>query len=291
MLAFVTSGCQTSTRAKSRALGLGMQGGTSTECTTVGGRGREVTFNPLAPGSAAPIRVGGSEDFLGVACPSALQCTAVNVTGEEVTFNPTAPGTPTTVIVDPKTRPGNSSPSVPRVSLQAIACPEPTECTAVDQTGAEVSFNPAAPGQPISVALASGGEGNGVACPSPTQCIVVAGGSVFTFEPRTPGTPTSFRWEPRGLGAISVACPSTSQCTAVTNGEPTEGEALTFNPNPTATSPTSTSNTRSGAWTRARCKSTYRLWIKRHRRATRSRRTREARALNKQHGCPRAILK
>jgi hypothetical protein len=44
-------------------------------------------------------------------------------------------------------------------------------------------------------------------------------------------------------------------------------------------------------WSRARCKSTYKAWAKKHRKATRRQKKAEASQLHKAHGCPLSILK
>src|SRR5438067_681499 len=72
----------------------------ASQCTGVDAAGREVTFNPTAPGTPTPALIDVGGDLRGVACPSASQCTAVDQKGREVTFNPTAPGTPTPVTID-----------------------------------------------------------------------------------------------------------------------------------------------------------------------------------------------
>jgi uncharacterized membrane protein YgcG len=45
------------------------------------------------------------------------------------------------------------------------------------------------------------------------------------------------------------------------------------------------------SWSRARCKSAYKAWTKKHRRATRRQKKAEASTLHKAHGCPLSILK
>ena len=57
-----------------------------TQCTTVDGKGREVTFDPSEPGNPVSVKLGGGH-LSGVACPSVSQCTTLAYS-EEVTFNP-----------------------------------------------------------------------------------------------------------------------------------------------------------------------------------------------------------
>jgi hypothetical protein len=64
----------------------------TSQCTALDGAtsGREITFDPNAPGSPVPVVIDGATPT-GLACPSTIQCTAVDSYGREVTFNPTSP--------------------------------------------------------------------------------------------------------------------------------------------------------------------------------------------------------
>jgi len=182
----------------------------ASQCTAVDDSGRQVTFNPTAPGTPTPTVVGGGS-LTAVACPSVSQCTAVDNAGRQVTFNPTAPGAPTPTTID--TGP-----------LSGVTCPSASQCTAVDDSGRQVTFNPTSPGSPTPTTLATGNP-TAVACPSATQCTAVDGsGRQVTFNPTAPGTPTPTTIATRRLSG--VACPSVSQCTAVDDS----GRQLTFNP-------------------------------------------------------------
>ncbi|MEA2465247.1 MAG: alpha-galactosidase [Acidobacteriota bacterium] len=187
---------------------------TTTQCTAVDGQGRQVTFNPTAPGNPTPTTVNGSEFASVIACPSATQCTAVATNGDEVTFDPTAPGTPTPVNI------GNG--------LFAIACPSTTQCTAVGANGKQVTFDPTAPGSRTTTTIDGDQLLNGLDCPSTTQCTAVDyAGKQVTFDPTAPGTPAT----PTTIDGTSpymngVACPSISQCTAIDNS----GGMMTFDP-------------------------------------------------------------
>lgn len=202
------------------------------QCTAVDSAGKEVTFNPSAPASAAPTTVDGSPglvasdcpiqtfpqcsqpfEFVGpvpLACPSTSQCTVVDGKGREVTFNPTAPGNPVPIKLD-------------IYSLLGVACASVSQCTAVD-AGDQVTFNPAAPGNPIAIGVLAGGLG-AVACPAASQCTALdTGDREVTFNPVAPGAATlatvaGAQW------LTSVACPSVSQCTAVGSSY-----VVTFNP-------------------------------------------------------------
>src|ERR1035441_10422144 len=74
--------------------------------------------------------------------------------------------------------------------LAGVACPSATQCTAVDLSGQQVTFNPASPGTPTPTTIDTTSLA-GVACPSATQCTAVdAIGRQVTFNPASPGTPT-----------------------------------------------------------------------------------------------------
>ena len=109
--------------------------------------------------------------------------------------------------------------------LSALACPSASQCTALDESGQEVTFNPTAPGTPTPTTIDIGNTLFGLACPSASQCTAVeSGGREVTFNPTAPGTPTPITIDTAGLNG-PVACPSASQCTAVGGGD-----EVTFNP-------------------------------------------------------------
>ena len=72
-----------------------------------------------------------------------------------------SPGTPTPTTIDA----GNV--------LNGVACPSATQCTAIDNTGHQVTFDPASPGTPTPTTIDGGNLLIGVACPSATQCTAV----------------------------------------------------------------------------------------------------------------------
>jgi hypothetical protein len=173
----------------------------TSQCTVVDGKGREVTFNPTAPGRPVPIKL-GIYSLHGVACASVSQCTAVDTDGREVTFNPAAPGDPVAI---------GLLAGVPG----AVACPAASQCTAVDYGGREVTFNPVAPGASTAVTINGGGDLQEVACPSVLQCAVIdRNGRVVTFDPtaHTDSGATAIA----GAGLLeSIACASVAECVVV----------------------------------------------------------------------------
>ena len=56
-----------------------------------------------------------------------------------------------------------------REQLQGVACPSASQCTAVDDAGQLVIFNPEAPGTPTPTTIDAGHALTGVACPSASQ--------------------------------------------------------------------------------------------------------------------------
>lgn len=120
-------------------------------------------------------------------------------------------------------------------ALTGVACPSSSQCTAVDVSGQEVTFEPASPGGAVAhtlepAGLPVGGAGVGyikisVACPSRSQCTAVDGrGGEVTFDPLAPGFPVVHAVDTAGLNG--VACASASQCTAVD----ASGREVTFDP-------------------------------------------------------------
>ena len=116
-----------------------------------------------------------------------------------------------------------------RFNRLQLACPSPTQCTAVAANSSAFTFDPTDPGTPAPSQIDPGGYVVDVACPSVTQCTAVdnARRTEITFDPQTPASPTASPLYPPDSGAepLSVACPSVTQCTAVTNDS-----EVTFNP-------------------------------------------------------------
>jgi len=113
-------------------------------------------------------------------------------------------------------------------SLEGVACPTATQCTAVDDNGQELTFNPQSPGDPTPTLIDSDGDGYlaGVACPTATQCTAVDDdGQQVTFNPQDPGSPAPATID-GGNELDAVACPTASQCTAADDN----GDEVTFNP-------------------------------------------------------------
>lgn len=200
------------------------------QCTASGLWGQEITFDPRAPGTPAPVEVDSETNA--VACASASQCTVVDSAGAEVSFNPVAPGTPIRYEID--------SFAGIEYSLTAVACPSAQQCTAVDDGGDEVTFDPSSPAAAVVAQLTDSGPGwLALACPSVSQCTTLdAAGDVATFDPSAPDRPPSVATiDQAAASALSaLACSSATQCTAVDMA----GTELTFDPTSSAPPTTAT---------------------------------------------------
>jgi hypothetical protein len=108
-----------------------------------------------------------------------------------------------------------------------VACPSATQCTAVDNPGQQVTFDPASPGTPTPTTIDTGHSLAGVVCPSATQCIAVDNtGRQVTFDPASPGTPTLTTIDPNST-LTAIACVSADECTAVdATGHETTARAI-----------------------------------------------------------------
>ncbi len=115
---------------------------------------------------------------------------------------------------------------------RAVACPTMSQCTAVDNQGEQVTFDPNAPGDPMSTTIDAGYALSGIDCPSKSQCTAVDNeGREVTFDPAAPSAAHVTMVSDTSLS--SIACPSTSECVAV--GNPTDS-VVTFDPgNPQTT--------------------------------------------------------
>jgi hypothetical protein len=108
-----------------------------------------------------------------------------------------------------------------------------TQCTAVDEDGSEVTFDPRAPqgAKPVQIDATSAGEDllpflQAVACSSTSQCTAVdIAGNEITFDPTAPAGSIPVQIA-AGRWLKGVACPAASQCTAVD----LDGGEETFDP-------------------------------------------------------------
>jgi alpha-galactosidase len=118
-------------------------------------------------------------------------------------------------------------------NLMSVACPSAQQCTAVDIFGAEVTFDPTAPGRTRPVAVDDGQTLVAVSCPAAGQCTALdRGGSEVTFVPSS-GRTLSRRAVDAGNEPTGLTCVSAAQCTAVDG----KGQEVTFTPGTGRTAP------------------------------------------------------
>ena len=110
--------------------------------------------------------------------------------------------------------------------LVDLACPTLTQCVAVDSSGREVMFDPAAPSAWSAYTIDGTRALVAVSCPGASQCVAVDGqGDAITFDPQEVGAgPRRYVIDPGALTAVS--CASTSQCIAVDQ----QGHVVAFSP-------------------------------------------------------------
>jgi hypothetical protein len=135
----------------------------------------------------------------------------VDDAGREITFNPESPSGATPAVIDA------------RHSLVAVACPSSAQCSAVDDRGAEVTFDPVASGAPVAHAIDQFAA-VAVACPTTTQCTAVdASGGEVTFNPLAPSQASALVVDQVPLAAVS--CRTATDCLAVDqSGRALEGD-------------------------------------------------------------------
>jgi hypothetical protein len=195
----------------------------TSQCTTVDGKGQQITFNP----STGAILTRSAVDIIGivssVSCPSTAQCSAVDNGGNEITFSPT------TGAINQAGRA-----NIDGHHLISVSCVSGARCSAVDDHGSEVTFDPSSGG---IIGAANSIDGTVALTAVSCQPGVVAGtqqctavdsvGKQVTFVVAGDGSETSSSSGIDGSTALaSVSCPSTTLCTAVDAG----GFEVTFNP-------------------------------------------------------------
>ncbi len=201
---------------------------TVSECAALVSGG-VVTFNPATSETPAPVGLPGTSQMYSVACPSSGECIAVGAGGNEVSFDPSAPAAGQSTEVDPPPPPQKIvAPPFCGVGclapdLTSVACPTATQCTAVDNAGRTVTFNPASPGTPNQFGLPSSfcswgvpsGSCVSLACPSSTLCVGVERALEWDGDPLTPAP---FLPNPGGAytpDAVDIACNSGANAVCV----------------------------------------------------------------------------
>ncbi len=192
----------------------------SSQCTAVDNQGDFVTFNPAALRHRDGQTIDTPDDaytnppsLRAVACPTRRRCIAVDSYGDALTFAPWGSAND----VDTTQMQTNGLKTVACLSgaqcvttddaqtftfrtsadfgpngttidhahhIAALACPSTTQCTAVDNGGFGVTFDPATNQAASPVELRAGGNLGAIACPSPSECVAVGSdGTALTFDP------------------------------------------------------------------------------------------------------------
>lgn len=211
---------------------------TTTQCTGLDSSGDEVTFNPTAPGVPARFYIDRGTDPEAVACASSTSCVIFDASGSLWAFNPQQPTsdyqsiTPAGAITGltcpsiglclyasgedvvtfaPDDAASTTSTQIDSNPLTRLVCPSASQCTAVDDTGAQVTFNPTSPGSPSAITVDHIAQPSALACATATQCTEFdSSGDTVTFDPQaTAPAPID------GNLIQAFACPSSTQCTAI----------------------------------------------------------------------------
>jgi hypothetical protein len=200
------------------------------QCTAVDAL-HELTFDPLSA-TRAPLhlRTLSGRPFppvSAVACPALTLCSAPrNVS--QITFNPRAFGRPKARVID---HDGDGT-------IVTVRCPSRSECVAIDDDGAGVTYNPRT-GRIMrhNINVEEVEAQTALACPSRSQCTSTDNdGTAITFDPLTGHRLLSVKIDkPVGLDAASgdsdneldgIACRGTRLCVAVD----TLGNEVSFDP-------------------------------------------------------------
>jgi hypothetical protein len=103
---------------------------------------------------------------------------------------------------------------IDRVPAGALACPTTAQCTAVDGSGDEVTFDPDAPSHASALAIDPSGQLSAIACRTQTDCVAVdQSGRTLEGDPRGTGAWASHTLTSHAL--TGIACPSARECAAV----------------------------------------------------------------------------
>ena len=194
-----------------------------------------ITFEPLAPGTPAPVAIDDGAPIAAVACPAPGDC--IEVANTQSAYTP-----PTVAVASfDSVSQGhvNGAESFPG-PFGGFACPKRNRCTVVmtqkTETGpgacgcswssAAATFDPAKPtGRNSAGIKIDAARIAGLACPDARECTAVdARGREVNFNPTHPRVRSVYPESTKSLSAIT--CPSATQCTAVGKN----GTEVTFAP-------------------------------------------------------------
>jgi hypothetical protein len=174
----------------------------SRECTLVGARGQETTFDPRRPGRLQPITLHHwhRATLAGLVCTSPARCVTIAPGGHIVSYDPPAGRVLSVVHV-----PG---------SPQSLACSSTHRCSVVEAGGHELTFDPRHRGR-VDARPAEIDHGTAltvIACATERSCVAAAGRHVLSFDPLSSTAP-AVRTLRRPV--YGVACPSASLCSVL----------------------------------------------------------------------------
>jgi hypothetical protein len=235
---------------------------TSGQCTTVNSDGQEVTFAPASGTISRTASIDSTNLLVAVACSNTGQCTATDPGGNEIRFDPSSGSVGSTTLISVTGAGDLSCPSAGQCTaldggvgglhgeeytltgigtgeiveetgvvdggepLNAVACSSANQCSAVDEEGYEVTFDPLSGSVLNSILIGSVDYLTDVACDGTAQCTAVdQNGVETTFTPSTGAIIRSVKVN-GGSQINGVACPANNQCTGVDE----DGYETTFNP-------------------------------------------------------------
>jgi hypothetical protein len=109
--------------------------------------------------------------------------------------------------------------------LRDVECPSASQCTAVDDAQAVVTFDPLAPSPTVPSVIDPSSQLVGLVCPSVAECVAIDSvGGERMFNPAAPGSPKPLTIDYTQL--FGLACPATNQCTVIDGS----GNQVTFDP-------------------------------------------------------------
>jgi hypothetical protein len=196
---------------------------------------RVVTFDPQTVAIGLVIQLPGTGNITGLSCPTTGECVGAGLgsicplavpgqplspsckdEGETVTFDPTAPAAP--ALADRGA-----------INFLDVACVSAVECTAMDASGAETTFNPSSSGVLAEGAVdplgdySKGFNGSRIACPAAGECVLATWNdpATITFAPLSPGTPPQVAIDD-GAPVAALACTGAADCLASVSSQPSE---------------------------------------------------------------------
>lgn len=177
-----------------------------------------ITFDPRSLEAVATTPVPSSLALTRLACPTVGECIGAGLALSQVGGHLGWSGT-VTVTFDQVS--ATAGPAVVRgdVSDFALACVSASLCTAMDDSGAELSFDPNGSGVLQQAAVdplgdySKGDNGARIACPAVDRCVLATwnDSDAITFAPLSPGRPVPVPIDD-GASISAVACPAAAEC-------------------------------------------------------------------------------